>query len=109
MENNNIVNKDNKGNEDKHHDIDTIRHLYATLKQLHIRANNENERLNDVNENFKSEIVDLKGKITQLVNASALSQKMIADAYTKINSDKEDYINVIQSLEADIRRLKEEE
>lgn len=78
------------------------------LKQLHIRANTENDRLNEVNEGLKKEIKTLNDRIINQVNANALAQRMVGEAYTQINQQKEDYITIIQGLESELQKLKDE-
>lgn len=87
-------------------DIEVIRHNYVALKQLHIRANDENDRLNDENQRLNAEIRVLKLQNHALGNSSAPIQKMLAEAYMKMNEDKDEYIKIIQDLQAENARLK---
>lgn len=90
----------------KRSDIEVIRYNYVALKKLHIRANDENDRLNEENEKLKAEIRVLKLQNNKIAGAGAPMHKMLADAYTKINEDKDNYIKIIQKLEAENSELK---
>lgn len=67
-------------------DIESVRHNYNSLLQLHRVANNENDRMNDENQALRQEIKLMGERLAQMNNIVLLNQKMTLDAYNELNA-----------------------